>query len=263
MLGGLEGGEAVAFSSGMAACAAVFGGLPNGAHVLLGDDCYQGVAGIAEAGSRAHQWHVERLPATDPRWVQMATEADLLWVESPSNPLLDVADVAAICASTSAGARGRHRGALGDQADRWTLRPTARRGGHHRHRAAAAAARRTGPEWGHSGDARVLSSPAWLADAGPAWSGATRTPARSTYRRVSSASAPAAGTPRICGSTSIEHLAVHDRGAQRLLSSSPELAARAGYESLPDVALRGRGGWRSSAARRLRASRSSSGRRSG
>jgi cystathionine gamma-synthase len=83
----------------MAACAAVFGGLPNGAHVLLGDDCYQGVAGIAEAGSRAHQWHVERLPATDPRWVQMATEADLLWVESPSNPLLDVADVAAICAA--------------------------------------------------------------------------------------------------------------------------------------------------------------------
>jgi cystathionine gamma-synthase len=29
----------------------------------------------------------------------MATEADLLWVESPSNPLLDVADVAAICAA--------------------------------------------------------------------------------------------------------------------------------------------------------------------
>jgi cystathionine gamma-synthase len=99
MLGGLEGGEAVAFSSGMAACAAVFGGLPSGAHVLLGDDCYQGVAGIAEAGSRAHQWQVERLPVSDQRWVQRATEADLLWVESPSNPLLDVADVAAICAA--------------------------------------------------------------------------------------------------------------------------------------------------------------------
>lgn len=99
MLGGLEGGHAVAFSSGMAACAAVFAALPSGAHVLLGDDCYQGVAGIAEAGARAHQWHVERLPLTDQRWVQGAAEADLLWLESPSNPLLEVADLAAICAA--------------------------------------------------------------------------------------------------------------------------------------------------------------------
>ena len=99
MLGGLEGGEAVAFSSGMAACAAVLGRLPTGAHLVLGDDCYQGVAGIAQAGVEAHQWHVERLPATDPRWLSRASEADLLWVESPSNPLLDVADLAAICAA--------------------------------------------------------------------------------------------------------------------------------------------------------------------
>jgi cystathionine gamma-synthase len=99
MLGGLEGGDAVTFSSGMAACAAVLGQLPSGAHLVLGDDCYQGVAGIAEAGARHHQWRVERLPASDPRWVQRASEADLLWVESPSNPLLDVADLAAVCAA--------------------------------------------------------------------------------------------------------------------------------------------------------------------
>jgi cystathionine gamma-synthase len=99
MIGGLEGGEAVVFSSGMAACAAVLGQLPSGAHLVLGDDCYQGVAGIAEAGAEAHQWRVERLPATDPRWLQRASEADLLWLESPSNPLLDVADLRAICAA--------------------------------------------------------------------------------------------------------------------------------------------------------------------
>lgn len=99
MLGGLEGGEAVAFSSGMAACAAVLGQLPSGAHLVLGDDCYQGVAGIAAAGARSNQWRVERLPATDHRWLQKASEADLLWLESPSNPLLDVADLAAICAA--------------------------------------------------------------------------------------------------------------------------------------------------------------------
>jgi cystathionine gamma-synthase len=99
MLGGLEGGGAVAFSSGMAACAAVLGQLPTDAHLVLVDDCYQGVAAIAEAGARTHRWQVERLPATDPRWLQRASEADLLWIESPSNPLLEVADLAAICAA--------------------------------------------------------------------------------------------------------------------------------------------------------------------
>ncbi len=99
MLAGLEGGHAVAFSSGMAACAAVLGQLPTGAHLVLVDDCYQGVAGIAEQGARAHEWRVERLPATDPLWLQRASEADLLWIESPSNPLLEVADLAAICAA--------------------------------------------------------------------------------------------------------------------------------------------------------------------
>jgi cystathionine gamma-synthase len=99
MLGGLEGGGAVAFSSGMAACAAVLGELPTGAHLVLVDDCYQGVAAIADAGADTHQWRVERLSATDPLWVQRASEADLLWLESPSNPLLELADLAAICAA--------------------------------------------------------------------------------------------------------------------------------------------------------------------
>jgi cystathionine gamma-synthase len=99
MLGGLEGGGAVAFSSGMAACAAVLGQLPTGAHLVLVDDCYQGVAAIAEAGMSTYQWRVERLSATDPLWLQRASEADMLWIESPSNPLLEVADLAAICSA--------------------------------------------------------------------------------------------------------------------------------------------------------------------
>ncbi len=99
MLGGLEGGRAVAFSSGMAACAAVLGQLPSGAHLVLVDDCYQGVAAIAEAGTARYGWRVERLKATDPLWSQRASDADLLWLESPSNPLLEVADLATICAA--------------------------------------------------------------------------------------------------------------------------------------------------------------------
>ncbi len=100
VVGGLEGGEAVAFSSGMAACAAVLNQLPSGARLVLGDDCYQGVAGIAEEGARTRGWQVERLPATDERWRDRAMSADMLWLESPSNPLLEVADLAQICSAT-------------------------------------------------------------------------------------------------------------------------------------------------------------------
>jgi cystathionine gamma-synthase len=106
MLGGLEGGDAVAFSSGMAACAAVLGELPPGAHLVLVDDCYQGVAGIAEDGEKKRGWRVERLPATDDRWLDRATKADMLWLESPTNPLLEVADLAGICAAAD-GSRTR------------------------------------------------------------------------------------------------------------------------------------------------------------
>ncbi len=100
VVGGLEGGDAVAFASGMGACAAVLGQLPLGAHLVLGDDCYQGVAELAENGAHVRGWRVERLPVADERWPQRAGEAEMLWVESPSNPLLDVADLAAICAAS-------------------------------------------------------------------------------------------------------------------------------------------------------------------
>lgn len=106
VLGGLEGGHAVAFASGMAACAAVLGQLPSGAHLVLVEDCYQAVAGLAREGARDHGWRVERLPAADPRWVKRAGAADMLWLESPTNPLLEVADLAAVCgAPRGAGTR--------------------------------------------------------------------------------------------------------------------------------------------------------------
>jgi cystathionine gamma-synthase len=97
VVGGLERGEAVAFASGMAACTAVLGQLPSGAHLVLADDCYQGVAGVAGAGAERYGWRVERLPVSDERWRERAGEADMLWLESPSNPLLEVADLEAVC----------------------------------------------------------------------------------------------------------------------------------------------------------------------
>jgi cystathionine gamma-synthase len=100
LLGGLEGGETVAFASGMGAIAAVFDLLPVGATVALPDDCYQGVAGLADAGEAQGRWRVVRVGVDDtPRWLELAADADLLWLESPSNPLLTVADLRSICAA--------------------------------------------------------------------------------------------------------------------------------------------------------------------
>ncbi len=100
IVGGLEGGSSVAFASGMAAIAAVFDRLPAGAVVALPDDCYQGVAGLAEAGRSRGRWTVHRVAVADTvHWVEMCSVADLIWLESPSNPLLAVGDLDVICAA--------------------------------------------------------------------------------------------------------------------------------------------------------------------
>jgi len=94
IVGGLEGGSAVAFSSGMAAIAAVFDQLPAGATIALPEDCYQGVAGLANRG----RWNVRRIAVADTAgWIEACAESDLIWLESPSNPLLAVADLDQIC----------------------------------------------------------------------------------------------------------------------------------------------------------------------
>ena len=107
IVGGLEGGSSVSFASGMAGIAAIFDQLPTGSLVALPDDCYQGVAGLADAGQRRGRWSVRRLPVADTEgWVEMCGLADLIWLESPSNPMLAVAELDKICAAP------RKRGAI-------------------------------------------------------------------------------------------------------------------------------------------------------
>ncbi len=107
IVGRLEGGHAVAFASGMAAVAAVFDQLPSGSVVVLPDDCYQGVVGLAEVGRARGRWSVERVAVDDTNaWIRACGYADLVWLESPSNPLLVVADLETI------GAAPRKPGAL-------------------------------------------------------------------------------------------------------------------------------------------------------
>ena len=100
IVGGLEGGESVAFASGMAAIAAVFDQLPAGARLALPDDCYQGAARLAAAGQQRGRWSVRRIAVADTAgWIQACAGSDLIWLESPSNPLLAVADLETICAA--------------------------------------------------------------------------------------------------------------------------------------------------------------------
>jgi cystathionine gamma-synthase len=85
-VGALEGGQAVAFASGMAAVAAVFSSLPVGAAVCMPPAAYHGTRSLL--ADRA-----DRLVLTD----DLRT-ADLVWVETPSNPTLEVTDIAGVVA---------------------------------------------------------------------------------------------------------------------------------------------------------------------
>ena len=100
IVGLLEGGHAIAFASGMAGIAAVFDQLHAGARIVIPDDCYQGVAGLADSGRQKALWSVRRLAVDDTdAWIRACADSDLLWLESPSNPMLVVADLRTICSA--------------------------------------------------------------------------------------------------------------------------------------------------------------------
>ena len=97
----LEGGDAaLVLGSGMAAGVAVFQALPRGAHVLLPDDAYYGWRAVGleffpQWGLTASFCAMDDLAAVAKA---IRRETKLVLVESPSNPLMKVADLAAIAA---------------------------------------------------------------------------------------------------------------------------------------------------------------------
>ncbi len=98
LLGPLDGGEALVFSSGMAAATAVLHRVPFGGTIAIPLDPYHGVKHIAIEGETLNRWKVIRLDLADTAgWVSALENADLLWLESPANPLMTVADLPTIC----------------------------------------------------------------------------------------------------------------------------------------------------------------------
>lgn len=105
-LGALEHGTAVAFSSGMGAANAMMDLVPMGAVVVAPSAAYTGVAVRLRELSAIGRIDLRIVDADDTAAVTTAcTGAFLLWLESPTNPLLQVADLTAcIEAAHAAGA---------------------------------------------------------------------------------------------------------------------------------------------------------------
>jgi cystathionine gamma-lyase len=94
-VGGLEDAEATLFSSGMAAAAALL--LTNsapGSVVAMDAGCYHGVRALAETHLEPRGVEIRLAPPAG--LAEAARGADLLWLESPSNPELEVYDLAAL-----------------------------------------------------------------------------------------------------------------------------------------------------------------------
>jgi cystathionine gamma-synthase len=98
LLGDLEGGRALAFGSGMAAASVVFQRLAVGSRIAVPKDPYHGVAGLIAEGEQQGRWSVDRLDqANTDAWLDALKVCDLVWLESPENPLITVANLPTIC----------------------------------------------------------------------------------------------------------------------------------------------------------------------
>lgn len=95
----LEGGAAAAaFSSGSAATTALFQALAPGDHVIAPHDVYHGTARLLRETFVPWGLQATFVDMTDPREVVRAIRPNtrLFWVETPSNPLLKIADISRI-----------------------------------------------------------------------------------------------------------------------------------------------------------------------
>jgi cystathionine beta-lyase/cystathionine gamma-synthase len=106
-LAALDGGaHALAFASGLAAATTALLALSTGDHILCSDDVYGGIYRLLSKVFVQWGLQIDFVDIGDPERVAAAIrpETKLIWLESPTNPLLKLADIAAI--SSLARARG-------------------------------------------------------------------------------------------------------------------------------------------------------------
>lgn len=93
-----DGAAAAAFGSGLAAVTAVFQGLQPGDHVVAPQDIYHGTANVLR--HLFAKWGVTftfvDMTDLDATRAALRPETRILWIETPSNPLLQCSDIAAL-----------------------------------------------------------------------------------------------------------------------------------------------------------------------
>jgi len=99
----LEGGaSAITFGSGMAAICATIESLPSGKpqRVVLPNDMYFGIRSLINETDIGRRFAWTAIDMTDPAAVEAACRkpTGLVWMETPSNPLIKVTDIAAVAA---------------------------------------------------------------------------------------------------------------------------------------------------------------------
>lgn len=98
----LEGGvQAFAFASGLAAIATILDLLPTGSHIVTSHDLYGGTYRLFEKVRKTSSGlRFSFVDLTNPQNLTHAItpHTKLLWIETPSNPLLQIIDLEKICA---------------------------------------------------------------------------------------------------------------------------------------------------------------------
>jgi cystathionine gamma-synthase len=103
----LEGGKTLLFSSGMAAISAVFSLLPEGAVIVAANNGYQGTTTLLKKLNESEKLKVRfvNLANTD-ECIAAIPGAQMLYLESPLNPLVEVVDLPKIIAAGKAAGCG-------------------------------------------------------------------------------------------------------------------------------------------------------------
>jgi len=94
-----NGARGFAFASGMAAIAAVLELLPHSSHIIISDDLYGGTYRLLEhIKSQSSNFSHTYVDMTNAANIEAAIQPNtkMIWVETPSNPLLKIADLSAI-----------------------------------------------------------------------------------------------------------------------------------------------------------------------
>lgn len=103
-LAALEGGgRALVFSSGMAAATALLELVPDGGRLVAPRHAYLGVLAIVADAAARGRVHSDVVDVADTAMIERScVGTDVLWLESPTNPALEVADLPAACATAHA-----------------------------------------------------------------------------------------------------------------------------------------------------------------